>query len=75
MLEKFFNLVSTEYLNENIRGEDLWTVVFCKEKGGVGTLLISQKTYLGVSVEYSFTVSSFKQVRDKICIASVSTFL
>lgn len=78
MLGKIFSSVSTEYLNGNIRGEDLWIVVsytFSKEKGGLGTLLISQKTYLSVSVEYSFTFYSFKQVREKMCIASVSLFL
>lgn len=46
--------------------------MFSKEKGGVGTLLVSQMTYLGISVEYSFMGYSFKQVRVKMYIASVS---
>lgn len=28
MLGKIFNSVSADYLNGNIKGEDLWTVVF-----------------------------------------------
>lgn len=39
---------------------------FSKEKAGVGTLLLSQKTYIGVNVKYSLMFSSFKQVRDKM---------